>query len=84
VSNYGGGKGQQHTKLKPLKSENRHTTVATSDVEAALDDLQSTCPNLARVAIVVAWFGSDLRAGHCRIEPGVDSTGIRQITPELA
>lgn len=54
-------------------SENRHVTVAVSDVEAALDDLQAMCPNLERVAIVVAWFGADLRAGHCRIEPGVDS-----------
>ncbi len=55
-------------------SENRHVTIAVSDVEAALDDLQAMCPSLERVAIVVAWFGSDLRAGQCRIEPGVDSS----------
>ena len=36
---------------------------AASDVEAALDDLQGACPNLERVALVVAWFGNDLRAG---------------------
>ena len=54
-------------------SENRHVTIALSDVEAALDDLQAMCPSLERVAIVVAWFGSDLRAGQCRVEPGVDS-----------
>ncbi|HEY0218179.1 MAG TPA: glycoside hydrolase TIM-barrel-like domain-containing protein, partial [Afipia sp.] len=53
--------------------ENRHVTTAASDVIASLDDLQATCPNLERVAIVVAWFGSDLRAGHCKVRPGVDN-----------
>src|SRR5437762_12599558 len=38
-------------------AENRHAAHTASDVEAALDDLQGTCPNLERVAIVVAWFG---------------------------
>lgn len=52
--------------------ENRHVTQAPSDVIASLDELQALCPNLERVAIVVAWFGDDLRAGHCRIRPGVD------------
>ena len=53
--------------------ENRHVTMAASDVIASLDDLQATCPNLERVAIVVAWFGSDLRAGECKVRPGVDN-----------
>ena len=53
--------------------ENRHVTTAASDVVAALDELQAVAPNLERVAIVVAWFGSDLRAGECRVVPKVDS-----------
>jgi len=53
--------------------ENRHVPNAESDVIAALDDLQGVCPGLERVAVVVAWFGSDLRAGHCIVRPGVDS-----------
>jgi hypothetical protein len=53
--------------------ENRHVTTAATNVLASLDDLQATCPNLERVAIVVAWFGSDLRAGHCVVQPGVDN-----------
>lgn len=53
--------------------ENRHVAHAPSDVEASLDELQAVCPNLERVAIVVAWFGSDLRAHHCTLKPGVDS-----------
>jgi hypothetical protein len=63
-------------KLGPGKHapENRHVTYAASDVVASLDELQALCPNLERVAIVVAWFGDDLRAGTCRIRPGVDRT----------
>ena len=53
--------------------ENRHVTNAASDVIASLDDLQATCPNLERVAIVCAWFGTDLRAGNCTVKPGVDN-----------
>jgi len=54
--------------------ENRHITYAPSDVVASLDDLQAMCPNLERVAVVVAWFGNDLRAGHCTIQPGVENS----------
>ena len=53
--------------------ENRHVTTAASDVVASLDELQAVAPNLERVAIVVAWFGSDLRAGECRVVPKVDN-----------
>ena len=53
--------------------ENRHVAYAESDVIASLDELQAVCPNLERVAIVVAWFGNDLRAGHCTIRPGIDN-----------
>ncbi|MBI5130281.1 MAG: glycoside hydrolase/phage tail family protein [Rhodopseudomonas palustris] len=53
--------------------ENRHVTHAVSDVIASLDDLQGICPRLERVALVVAWFGSDLRAASCTIRPGVEN-----------
>ena len=53
--------------------ENRHVGYAPSDVIASLDELQAVCPNIERVAIVVAWFGSDLRAGQCTLQPGVDN-----------
>lgn len=55
------------------KPENRHVAQAPSDVVAALDDLQGVCPRLERVAMVVAWFGTDLRAGQCSVRPGVES-----------
>jgi Gene Transfer Agent (GTA)-like protein/putative tail protein len=53
--------------------ENRHITFAQSDVMAALDELEAVAPNLERVAIVVTWFGTDLRCGECRVVPGVDN-----------
>ena len=51
---------------------NRHTLTATTDWECSIDELTALCPNLERVALVVSWFGTDLRAGHCRILPGVE------------
>jgi hypothetical protein len=53
--------------------ENRHVSFAPSDLVASLDELQAVAPNLESVAIVVAWFGDDLRCGECRVRPGVDS-----------
>ncbi|MGH6770162.1 MAG: baseplate multidomain protein megatron, partial [Xanthobacteraceae bacterium] len=53
-------------------NENRHVAHAVSDIEATLDDLEAICPNLERVTIVVAWFGTDLRAGECTVTPGVE------------
>ncbi|HEY0301543.1 MAG TPA: hypothetical protein VGC36_09435, partial [Rhizomicrobium sp.] len=53
--------------------ENRHVAFAASDVIASLDELQAVAPNVERVAIVVSWFGNDLRCGQCRIRPGIDN-----------
>lgn len=50
-------------------AENRHVTTAWSDFEASLEHLLGTCPNLERVSLVVSWFGDDLRAGVCAIQP---------------
>lgn len=53
--------------------ENRHVSFAPSDLVASLDELQAVAPNLESVAVVVAWFGDDLRCGQCRIRPGIDN-----------
>jgi len=60
--------------LAQYAPENRHVAHAISDVEAALDDLQACCPNLERVALVVAWLGNDLRAQHCMLKPAIEIT----------
>ncbi len=59
------------------ETENAHTPVARSDVVAALDELEAVCPNLESVAVVVTWFGEDLRCGACAIRPRVENAGKR-------
>jgi len=54
-------------------AENRHQLTARTDWEASIDALQALCPNLKSVALVVAWFGDDLRAQHCQAGPRVDA-----------
>lgn len=54
-------------------AENRHQLTASTDWIASIDALQALCPNLENVALVVAWFGDDLRAGQCTITPRVDA-----------
>ncbi|MBV1702653.1 MAG: glycoside hydrolase TIM-barrel-like domain-containing protein [Hyphomicrobiales bacterium] len=55
-------------------SVNRHQLTHVSDWTASIDALQALCPNLKSVALVVAWFGDDLRADHCLITPRVVDT----------
>jgi hypothetical protein len=53
--------------------ENRHISIAQSNWDASLNELEALCPNLERAGLVVSWFGDDLRAGHCQIEPRVEN-----------
>nr|WP_321457684.1 glycoside hydrolase/phage tail family protein [uncultured Cohaesibacter sp.] len=53
-------------------SENRHSYEAGTDFEVSLEHLMALCPNLKHIALVVTWFGTDLRASHCEIRPMVD------------
>jgi hypothetical protein len=59
----------------PASGEFSYATVpvkkATMD---ALDRLQSLAPAVESVSLVVAWFGDDLRAGNCKVRPGVEVT----------
>jgi hypothetical protein len=52
--------------LRPGEHEaiNRHVLFAGTDIAGSLDELQMTCPNLQHLALIVSWFGDDLRAGH--------------------
>ncbi|MEM7214835.1 MAG: glycoside hydrolase/phage tail family protein [Pseudomonadota bacterium] len=52
-------------------AHNRHTSIASTDWEASIDELQEVCPNLESVSLVVTWYGTDLRAGECDVLPGV-------------
>jgi hypothetical protein len=53
--------------------ENQNSAMGRTDLTVSLDQLQSQLPNVSSVNLVSAWFGDDLRAGSCRIRPGVES-----------
>ncbi|HHG90654.1 MAG TPA: hypothetical protein ENJ90_09295 [Devosia sp.] len=55
------------------RSENAHLLGQTSDWTLSLNELQALCPNLEHVALVVAWFGDDLRCAQCQIQPRVEN-----------
>ncbi|MEO1198808.1 MAG: glycoside hydrolase/phage tail family protein, partial [Pseudomonadota bacterium] len=55
------------------ETENRHHLLTKSDWNTSLDHLDAMLPNCDTIHLVVAWFGTDLRAGHCRIEPRVET-----------
>ncbi len=52
---------------------NVHGAGGVPDLEASLDDLTASAPDLASVALVVGWFGDDLRAGKIAIRPCVEA-----------
>jgi len=56
------------------EAENTHTLRGGTDWEVALDQLAETLPNARSTSLVVSWFGSDLRAGHCLVRPAVDAS----------
>ncbi|WP_099827989.1 baseplate multidomain protein megatron [Oceaniglobus indicus] len=52
--------------------ENLNAVSDTADMVVALDRLQAMAPKVESVSLVVAWFGDDLRAGTCKVRPGVE------------
>jgi hypothetical protein len=58
--------------LAGTASENRIAILGGTDYLASISELQRICPNLSRVALVVGWFGTDLRCGQCEVKPGVE------------
>ncbi len=52
--------------------ENLNALTDTADMMVALDRLQAMAPKVESVSLVVAWFGDDLRAGNCKVRPGVE------------
>jgi hypothetical protein len=52
--------------------ENVHTRQGGTDWRVGVDQLEQALPNARNVSLIVSWFGTDLRAGHCEIEPGIE------------
>ena len=59
---------------------NMNNTAGEADFVRSLDQLESDLPGVDHATLTVAWFGDDLRAGSCRIRPGVE-TRTRQSVP---
>ncbi len=53
-------------------AENLNALPDQPDIVVALDRLQAMAPAVESVSLVVAWFGNDLRAGFCKVKPGVE------------
>ncbi|PPB79431.1 putative tail protein [Albidovulum inexpectatum] len=60
--------------------ENLNALSDTADMVVALDRLQAMAPAVESVSLVVAWFGDDLRAGSCKVRPGVE-VSAKSTTP---
>ena len=55
---------------KPI---NMNNIAGQADILQALDQLEDALPACKNVSLVISWFGDDLRAGACKIRPGVES-----------
>ncbi|WGW03575.1 baseplate multidomain protein megatron [Tropicibacter oceani] len=62
------------------QAENLNALPDTADMAVALDRLQAMAPAVESVSLVVAWFGDDLRAGSCKLRPGVE-VSAKSTTP---
>jgi len=51
---------------------NVNTPSEKADFATALDNLRGELPACGSVALVVSWFGDDLRCGHCTVRPKVE------------
>lgn len=60
---------------------NMHNPTGAANALLALDQLQASCPNIEWVSVVVSWFGDDLDAGACIVQPGVEFQDDAVISP---
>lgn len=54
------------------KPENAARFAGVSDWSVSMDTLRAVLPETKTASLVVAWFGTDLRAGQCLVEPRVE------------
>lgn len=58
--------------LGGIESTNVHTASGLTNFASSLIDLDGELPNAKAASLVVSWFGNDLRAGQCQIQPKVE------------
>ncbi|RED13091.1 baseplate multidomain protein megatron [Pontivivens insulae] len=54
------------------RSTNVNNYDGRADAAVSLENMSRQMPNLASTLLVVSWFGTDLRAEHCDVVPGVE------------
>ncbi|GGD09089.1 baseplate multidomain protein megatron [Aquisalinus flavus] len=54
------------------RQENVNNNAGGTDLVASVRALTETLPACSKVALIVSWFGTDLRAGFCEVRPGVE------------
>ncbi|MDO6731011.1 glycoside hydrolase/phage tail family protein [Marinovum sp. 2_MG-2023] len=57
-----------------FRMANVNSPAGKSDIETSLDQLTQECPNMGATSLIVSWFGNDLRAGQCQIQPKVEQS----------
>ncbi len=55
-------------------SVNVNTPAGKTDFAVSLEQLEEGLPNCGSALLVVSWFGDDLRAGRCQVQPKVEDT----------
>ncbi|MEM0984634.1 MAG: glycoside hydrolase/phage tail family protein [Pseudomonadota bacterium] len=55
------------------RPQNANSGEGRADFVRSLEQLREELPSVSAAALTVAWFGDDLRAGSCRIRPGVET-----------
>lgn len=69
-----------YTLQNVTRPDNVHNIFRRPDALLAMENLTRMTNDLDAVSLVISWFGTDLRAGNCRIIPKVESNG-RNIVP---
>jgi len=65
-----------------LKSaQNAVASTTKSNFTLSLDNLQAMAPSVKSTTLVVAWFGTDLRASQCKLPPGRRGRGPEHVRP---
>ncbi|UWR24931.1 glycoside hydrolase TIM-barrel-like domain-containing protein [Sulfitobacter sp. S223] len=64
--------GENHSRW----SANINSPSGKTDFSTSLEAMDEELPELKSASLVVSWFGSDLRAGECRVQPKIEDPEI--------
>lgn len=61
------------------RSANVNTAAGVSDFTVSLAQLRRELPRVGSAALIVSWFGDDLRCGQCKVKPKVESRAVEGV-----